>query len=44
MFGLWPTPFELLADESSNLFQGEKKITDVKSEQIHKMTTFDRFE
>ena len=31
--------FELLADESFNLSQAEKKITVVKAEQIYKMTT-----
>ena len=31
--------FELLADESRDLSQAEKKITVVKIEQIHKMTT-----
>ena len=32
--------FELLADESCDLSQAEKKITVVKVEQIHKMTIF----
>ena len=33
-----PIPFILLADESCDLTQAEKKITVVKAEQIHKMT------
>ena len=31
--------FKLWADESRDLSQAEKKITDVKGEWIHKMTT-----
>ena len=31
--------FEMPADESSDLSQAKKKITVVKDEQIHKMTT-----